>query len=893
MMLLPPILRRAARRLLRMLRWSRADRDLRDEVAHHLEEAAARHLAAGLSPAAARRAAALDFGGRDRWLEETRTARGVIWLQHLFADGRYAVRQMRSTPVLTVVAALSLAAGIGVVVAVVALINGAFFKPLPVPAPEELHRVYTSRDVFQGRGGEPYGWSSYPDFEDIRDSGIFTAAAAGFHVSAAVVGPSFGPARRTVHWVTPDYFDVLRLRLAAGRPLAPGGYEPEIVISHRVWRRDFQADPEAVGRVIEVNGVPLSVVGVAPPEFLGTVLDGEIFGWAPLLLQPRTAIYGVPFDDRGSRRLEILARLPAESSLATARARLDALAGRLASAHPEAWRRRDDSPHLLTIVPEAAVRAGGRPGGLAMASALMSIGLLLAGVLLVACTNVAGLLLARALTRRHEVAVRLTLGASRARLTAQLLMESLLLAALGGASGWLLGHWLTRLIEARFVMGAFDPAPDGRVLAITMVAALGCTVVFGLAPLRLALGADIRSALQRTAAAGRTRSFGRGAVIAVQVAAATLLLVASFTAAGGMRNHQRMDPGFQMSGLLVAQLDRTAFRSDTVRSPAYSAGVVELAAALPGVVSVGSALHMPMGDFRAGLDEMLQPDSALNLAFNVVTPGFFQTLELRVASGRLPRPVEVRDSPVAVVSRAYARAVGGNPVGGMLRGGSRLGRLPVVAVVDDARTHLTEAPAEPFVYVVRGAGAPAATRTFQAHDNVFLRVRPGAEASVARALVRGLRQRFPEALPPRVRPFSAVVGEITAYQEAGARAAVAIGAVQLALAAVGLYGMLLFMAVARTRELGIRLALGARPRQAGWAVAREGVAWSVRGTLAGALLAVPALLVGRYFLIGGGAFDPINFIAAVLTLVVAAVAAAWAPVRRAAGIAPAAALRHE
>lgn len=797
-------------------------------------------------------------------------------------DFSYAIRQLKRTPVMTAVAAASVAIAITVAVSAFSLLNAVLFKPLPVPAVDEIHHVYASS--FHARF-QPYGSSSWPDYEDIAASGAFASLTAAYWDRVAVAAAGGVPRNEYLSFVSPNYVSALGLPLLRGRGFSESGREPEIVITETYWKRTLLSDPDVLGTVLHANGTPLTVIGVVSSGFRGTGFGPPLMGWAPAPLIP--AITGTDvLTRRDTRRWRLVGRLEPEQTPAVVQLRLGTVAASLARAYPREWIESNGEPKKLSVLTHReSLAPPGERAELITVTAGTSLLILL--IVLLACTNVAGLLLARAAGRRHEIAVRLTMGATRGRLIRQLLVESLVLGLFGGALGVLAVYWVTRFASRFAILDSFDLQPDWRVLLVALVLSVICALFFGLAPALQSLRTDVRSGF--SGHQGRVRSRLRGSLIAAQVTVSCVLIVLAIHAALGVRAHLASDPGIDVDDLLVARLDYGVFARDTAQEGIYFRSVMDLVSTMPGVRSAATTTMLLLGS-GYGFAGLTRADGEeFQAEINTVGEAYFETAGLRALEGRLP---EQRDRasgvPVGVVNRTFARAWGTPVVGQVLRLSNRDIGILIVGVVPDVRYH-QHGGVRPLIYQVDGQAG--VLRSSMA--SLLIRTQAGAGTTVATAIRRAVQDRFPDVVALDIEPMRARIERDALPQRIGARTALGIGAVELALGMVGLYGLLLFALTARTREMGIRLALGASPGRASWAVLRGSLGYVAIGAACGLLLAVPAGGIASRELMGSRSTDPVPFVVALACTFVATALAAYLPARRASSIEPAVALRHE
>jgi predicted permease len=793
-------------------------------------------------------------------------------------DLRYGLRQLQRAPLFTAVASLSVAIGVIVAVGAFSLVNVILLKPLPVPQADRVYHLYTSD--YDGRT-EPYGSSSYPDYEDFARSGTFRGVAASTWSAAAVSAGNDLLTEQSVGFVSGNYFDVLGLRLTRGTSFQ--GSEPlQIVITHPYWQREFGGDAGVIGRTLNVNSFPLTIVGVAPESFRGIAFGPPVIGWAPASLLPMVRRDADALTHRGARQFAVIGRLHDGVRAENAAQRLNALATALAAVEPDTWLDRNGETRLVSLLTHQESRLP--RGGLLFIVGMG--GLLVAFVVLLACTNVAALLLGRAADRDREVALRLTLGATRGRLIRQLLTESVLLAGIGGTLSYLGLLWTLSLVRQVPVADIFDLSADWRVLFAAMAISLLCALIFGLAPGYQSLRVDLRGRLAGTATVQRNRM--RGALIALQVAISSVLILLALSAVRGVRTYVSSDPGVELDGLVAMRIDTHWFGNDSVLKDAYTAHIRELLATAPGIQTAASTVLIPLGDSNTGAVLELPDGARHEVEINTVGRDFFATVGVSSLRGRTFDGTDRRGiSPVAVVNPAFLRRFGDDMLGRHVKV-SDIAGIQIVGMVPEIHYHDPRRPARPLIYLLdEQIPWGSSQRQF------LFRVEPGTEQAVGAELRQRLRQRFPDLVSPTIESMREHMARQTLPHRIAGRVALAIGGIELGLASVGLYGLLLYALLARRREIGVRLALGATPREASWAVLRDGLKYAAFGTAAGMMLAVPASLIAQQALPGASRGDPAPFLISMSAVLGAAAFTAWLPARRAGRVQPAAALRQD
>jgi predicted permease len=836
-------------------------------------------------------------------------------LADLWQDARYALRGLRGRPGFTAAALLTLALGIGANTAIFSVVNAVLLQRLPV---RESDRVVHVR----GTGGNVL---SYPEYADLRDhqQAFEGIAAWGGIVASLNDGGEASLVQGLI--VSGNYFELLGVRPALGRLLAPSddvtpGAHPVVVLDHAFWQSQFGGRADVVGRDLRLNGHRFTVIGVGPAGFSGTVLGGRRGLYVPMMMQavmrpPRAGYSGEMDPDllkrRGSRWLTGLGRLRPGRTLEQAGAEVSALATSLEEAAPPESRR--SGPIRMALEPVDVGDADERAQLRSVATLLMAV---VGAVLLLACANVANLLLSRATARRREIAVRLALGASRRRLVRQLLTESVLLSCVGGLAGLLLAALMLLAFRAAApppgaLPMAIDARIDPRVLLFTLTLAVAAGVTFGLAPALVATRSTLVPVLKDESFVPdqRARRFSlRGGLVVAQIALSLVLLAAAGLFLRSLCAIQAVDPGFDTERLLSTQLPVNLLRYTTAQGRDFYRRVVEQVEALPGVESASvarvallsgsgrtSSLHIegregPRGQFQSEGGSLSGPATE-QVASNVVGAGYFRTLGVAVRAGRALDERDQDGAPlVAVVSEAFCRLhfadrkperVLGERLS--LNGPAGPWREIVGVVGDSKYAELTE-ERRPVVFL------PLAQR----HETgvvLYVRAtgRPGALAPAVRDAVRGLEPNLPLA---ELQTLGETVRASTYPARMGVVLLGAFAGLALALAAVGVYGVTSFQVAERTREIGVRMALGARTDDVLRLVLTGSLRLVVPGIVLGLGLALLAARSVQSLLYGVSASDPLTLVAVPPLLVAVACAAALAAARRATRLDPLSALRR-
>jgi predicted permease len=813
-------------------------------------------------------------------------------METLFADLRYTIRRLMQRPGFTLVAVLTMALGIGANSAIFSIVNAILLRPLPVESPGELVEIYSQE------GDEEPVPNAYPDYLDIRGRDDLFVGVTGYTMD--LLSMDVGDRSEVVmgEAVSGNYFELLGVPAARGRTFIPGeddapGAAPVVVISDGLWRRRFAADPNIVGRTLRLKGRPFEVIGVASPKFKGLYVGFASQMWIPVTT--RAHFGGDDLEDRGSRWLMVKGRLRQGVTPEQAQAGMNVLGRQLATTYPES-----NDNRRFTIIPTNDVRL--HP---VVDRALMPVAALLMAVvgllLLIVCTNLANLLLARALARRKEVAIRLAIGAGRGRLIRQLLTESLVLAILGGVFGLLIAIWTANLLVSfqppiMFQL-TLDLGIDGRVLAFTFLVSVLAGVFFGLAPALQATKPELIPALKDELdnVGGRRRRFGlRDSLVVAQVAISLVLLIGAGLFVRSLISAQDIDPGFERERVAIIMLSPSIAAYEDSRARDLLSSVVERARTLPGVEGAALASRMPLGvslnTNELFVEGVATPEGeAPSIDAVTVSSGYFDVMGIPLLQGRDFQEQDDESAPrVAIVSDAAARRFwpGENPIGKRLRLGSPEGELrEIVGVARDTKVRTLGEKPRPYLYLPH----------LQRHRGFMALVtRTSGDPKPMLSTLRREILLVDEGMPiMESKTMTEHLGIMLFAPRIGGILLGVFGGLGVLLATIGLYGVVSYAAAQRTREVGIRVALGARPGDVMQLVVGRGMMLVGVGVVIGLVLAFAAALPLGSLLYGVSVSDPVTFVGITLLLAGVAFVATMVPALRAARLDPMVALRRE
>jgi macrolide transport system ATP-binding/permease protein len=880
-----------------LLHKEQADGELDAEIRAYVDQVTAEKIAAGVVPAEARRQALVEFGGVEQVKEEVRGVRAGALLDQFWQDVRYGVRVLGKNPGFTLVAVLTLALGIGVNASIFTLFDSVALRPLQLPESNRLLDVYQTMHGKMNRnvmGG--VNLSSYPEYLEYRDHNQVFSSLAAYKPETRVTLASTRE-EITGQLATCNYFDVVQVKPALGRGFvasecAEANASAVVVLSHNLWENTFHSDPEILGKVIRMNRVPLTVIGVMPPSFRGTQIIPAEF-WAPITMAP--TIVKLSFrpllTDDDSSWLAMLGRLNDGATVAQARANLSVIAAQIDQKRP--GRKTEVNVNTATLF--------GRPDMRVVVFSAGSVVLVAVGlVLLIACANIANLMLARAAGRTREIAVRLAMGASRARLVRQLLTESLLIAFAGGAFGLLVSTWtepaLVKTLLARIPSGgpwfSVSGTPDLRVIAYAAALTIVTGMAFGLAPALQATRNDVNEALkdEGTQTTQQSRGRLRGALVGIQVAVCMVLLICAGLLLRGLAHAQQIDPGFEMNhiGMVNYRLQTQGFTAE--QAAAFNREMRDRVIGVQGVEEIAEVAAAPLANVHFG-GQFSEPGHSerRGMTYNVVGANFFSLLGIPLTRGRSFTETEVRNNlPVIVVNEAAARVwwPGQDPIGKRLQAFRRTHETyEVVGVAKDVELDQVGEAHEPFIFLpvtpADQADIMLLVRTRSPFDEVAAPIRDAARRADAELKIEviSLRTNLEDWPLGPARILVVLAGTL--------------GLLGLVLASIGIYGTTAYTVSRRVREIGIRMALGARAQDVKALVLRQSMRPVLIGGAAGILLCAAVTRILSKLLFGVSPLDGIAFVSVGAFLIAVALLASYLPARRAVRVDPMVALRHE
>ena len=871
---------------------NQVDEEMKDELREHIEQQIKENVAKGMSPEESRYAAVRKLGGIAQIEQQCRDARGGSFLEDLVQDLRYGFRQLFRNPGFSTLAILCLTLGIGANAAVFSWIEGILFRPYPLVVHQE--RLFAVGGTARGTsGGDGLSW---PDFLDLRRS--CTSCEESFVSKITGTTLSIGDHAETATGsiVSANYFNAIGVRPILGRGFEPSedvgnDSHPVVVISYQLWRNRFKGDPEIIGKMQRFNNVPHTIIGVAPERFYGTFVGWAMQFWVPASMEETFESGGYKLEDRDARWIEAYVRLKPGVNRTQAQQEISAIAARLETNYPATNRGRGIGLWALWQTPFN--NAGTLLPTLEVMVAVVAF------VLLIACANVGNLLLVRSFARRHEMSVRLAIGASRVRLLRQLLTEGLILSALGTAGGLLSAYWcrhaLVLLLPARSGVAMYLPGEiDGRVMSWSVGICLIVTLIVGLIPAFQTRNFDLAGPLKAESSGvvgARRRAWMRSGLVVFQVCLSFILLVGAALLLESLEKIRTTSPGFTMTSVVTTGVSLAAAGYDVPQAKIFQDELIDRLNALPGVESTAFARVTPL-DYSTysstpiavdGYQPPLEEQPAIE--YNQVSPNYFATLGIPLLSGReFTRADDEKAPVVAIVNRTMmTRYWGGqDPIGRRVQVKGRWAR--VVGVAADSKYESMRETPRPFFYVplrqdfVRG---PA------------LNIRTNQPLpSMRAALLREVHALDPNLALYEMITLQEQVNRSTSPQLVAVTLVSILGGLALLLAGVGLYGVMSYAVAQSTRELGLRMALGAGAANLLRLVISRGLRLTAGGVFFGAVAALALTRLLGKLLYNVSPHDPWVFGSALAVMTMTAISACLLPAWRAARTDPARVLRN-
>jgi len=879
-------------RLFSLFRRRRLEDDLDDELRSHLEMAVELNVRKGMSGEDARREALKSFGGVEQTKENYRDQRGLPMIDATVQDLRFGLRMLRRSPGFSILAILCLTLGIGANAAVFSWVEGILFRPYPAVAHQE--QLFALTGTARGES-EPTG-ISWPDLLDLqRSCTLFDS-----FIVTKIMGTTLSIGDRaevtTGSIVSANYFDAIGVHPILGRGFEPGedvgrNAHPVTVISYQLWQRRFKGDSQIIGKTQRLNNVLHTIVGVAPEGFYGTFVGWAMQFWVPASMEETFEGGGYKLGDRGARWIEAYVRLKPDVTSAQAQQEISAVAKRLEADYPDTNRGRGIKLWPLWQTPFNNAN-----------TLLPTLEIMLAVVvfvLLIACANVGNLLLVRSFARRHEMTVRLAIGAGRGRLLKQLFTEGLILAAFGAAGGLLVAHWcrhaLVLLFPARGGVAMHLPGEiDWRVLALSAGVCLVTTLLLGLVPAMQTGKIDLAGALKAESAGvvgGRGRAWVRSGLVVLQVSLSFVLLVGAGLLMQSLQKIRNSSPGFSTHGVLDTAVNLVSAGYDAQRAQTFQDELLERVKALPGVESAAFGRMTPLsyGSFSSATIAVdgyqPPPEEQPIVQYNEVGPDYFPTMGIPLVSGReFTRTDDEKAALVAVVNETMAVQYwrGRNPIGERVQVKNRW--MQVVGVAKDSKYESVREKPKPFFYV-------PLRQNFSRGADLFIRTPISAE-TMARALAREVHALDGNLALYEVITLQEQVDRSTSAQMVAVTLVGVLGGLALLLAAIGLYGVMSYAVSQSTRELGLRMALGAGASSLLKLVMSRGLALTAGGVALGAAVALGLTRLLGNLLYKVSPRDPLAFGSAFMVMTIASLAACFLPAWRATRTDPARALRE-
>jgi macrolide transport system ATP-binding/permease protein len=878
-------------RLTATFRRRRLENDLDEELRAHLEMAAEMNLSKGMCADEARHEAIRNFGGVEQTKELYRERRGLPIIETTLQDLRFGLRMLRRDPGFSVLAILCLTLGIGANAAVFSWVEGILFRPYPAVSHQERLLALTG----SARGEAGHTSLSWPDFLDLRRSCTLFDSFFVSKITGTTLSIGNRAERTTGSIVSDNYFDAIGVHPILGRGFEPGedvgrNAHPVTVISYQLWKGRFNGDPQIIGKTQRLDGVVHTIVGVAPEGFYGTFVGWGMQFWVPASMEEVFEAGGYKLEDRDARWIEAYARLKPGVTVEQAQAEISSVAKRLEADYPATNRGRSVKAWALWQTPFN--NAG---------TLLPTLEIMLAVVvfvLFIACANVGNLLLVRSFARRHEMMVRLAIGAGRGRIVKQLFTEALILSVFGAAGGLLVAHWcrhaLVLLFPVRGGVAMHLPGEiDWRVLVLSAGVCLLATLLLGLVPAMQTGKIDLAGALKSDSAGvvgSRGKAWVRSGLVVVQVSLSFVLLVGAGLLMQSLQKIRTASPGFSTHEVMFTGVDLVSAGYDAQRAQNFQDQLLDRVKALPGVESAVFARMTPLsyGSFSStpiAVDGFeVPPEERPTVEYNEVGPDYFATMGIPLVSGReFTGADDERGALAAIVNETMAAQFwrDRNPIGERVRVKDRWMR--VVGVAKDSKYQSVRETAKPFFYVPR-------RQNFTIGTVLFIRT-PLSPETVSTALAREVHALDASLAPYELITLREQLDRSTSPQLVAVTLVSVLGALALLLAFIGLYGVMSYAVSQSTRELGLRMALGARASNLVRLVISRGLALTAGGALLGAVVAFGLTRLLGNLLFHVSPRDPVAFGAAFGLMSIAALAACFLPAWRATRTDPAEALR--
>lgn len=878
-------------RLRSLFRASQVDEEMKEELREHLEQQISENMANGMSAEQARRSAIHAMGGIPQIEQQCRDARGKNVLQDFAQDLRYGFRQLLRSPGFSVLAILCLTLGIGANAAVFSWVEGILFRPYPLVANQE--RLFAVAATVQGESSPDE--LSWPDFLDLRRNCTLCEDSFVNSITGSTLNTGDHAEVTTGSIVSANYFDAIGVRPILGRGFEAdedvgNNSHPVVVISYQVWRNRFKGDPQIIGKTQRLNNVEHTIIGVTPEGFYGTFVGRAIQFWVPASMEGnfRRGVYKL--EDRGARWVESYVRLRAGVTRAQAQQQISAIAARLQNDYPATNRGRGIGLWALWETPFN--HAGELLPTLEVMVAVVAF------VLLIACANVSNLLLVRSFVRRHEMCVRLAIGASGGRLLRQLLTEGLILSAVGTAGGFLVAYWSRHLLvillagrggESLYLPGAID----GRVMAVGAGICLVVTLIVGLVPALQTRHLDLAGPLKAesgTVVGSRSKAWIRSGLVVFQVCLSFILLVGAALLLESLQKMRATSPGFSTTRVAVTGVSLIAAGYDVPRAKTFQNELIDRLSTLPGMESAAFAAVTPLGYSGFSSSPIAvdgyqpSPNEQTEVEYNQVGEGYLTTLGIPLLSGReFARSDDENAAPVAIVNRTMMmRYWGGqDPIGRRLQVKGR--SLRVVGVAGDSKYESMSETPKSFFYV-------PLRQDFAREPDLFIRTTQSLETTTA-AVLREVHAFDPNLALYEMITLREQVNRATSSQLVAVMLVSTLGGLALLLAAVGLYGVMSYSVAQSTRELGLRMALGADAANLLRLVISRGLRLTTGGIVFGAVAALALTRLLGQLLYNVSPYDPVVFGAALAVMTTTALIACLLPAWRASRTNPVRVLR--